>query len=97
MHHLTAGCTSLLRFNTPLVPNRFHCETQVFQTFSCAHFDEVGKHYLWADFKIECYTPKHNAYMMYAGVMIVICECLPRFACLVVREQNQGAIFPCNL
>lgn len=47
---------------------------QVFQTFSCYDFPEIGKNYLRADFRIECNTVEHRAYMVYAGVMVVICE-----------------------
>lgn len=48
--------------------------TQVFQTFSCQEFPEVGKHYLRADGRIECNTPIHRVYMIYASVMIVLCK-----------------------
>lgn len=47
---------------------------QVFQTFSCKYLEELDKSYLWADFRIECYTPLHRRYMAYAAVMIAICE-----------------------
>lgn len=47
---------------------------QVFQTFACESLPEVGKSYLRADFRIECGTPRHKAYKIYAGVMILLCE-----------------------
>lgn len=47
---------------------------QVFQAFACEDFDEIGKSYLRADFRIECDTAKHKAYKIYAAVMICICE-----------------------
>lgn len=47
---------------------------QVFQTFSCEDYEEIGRSYLHADARIECDTPKHTMYMRYAAVMIVLCE-----------------------
>lgn len=52
------------------------CNLQVFQTFSCAYFDDIDERYLWADFRIRCDTPTHKAYMVYAAVMVVVCEWL---------------------
>lgn len=49
---------------------------QVFQTFSCAGFPEIGASYLRADERIECYTATHTAYRAYAAVMIFLCELL---------------------
>ena len=46
----------------------------MFQAFACEDFDEIGKSYLRADFRIECDTPKHKAFKIYAAVMICICE-----------------------
>lgn len=47
---------------------------QVFQTFSCERFPEIGKSYLRADQRIECYTTTHMAYRTYAAVMIFLCK-----------------------
>lgn len=47
---------------------------QVFQTFSCEGFPEIGMSYLRADRRIECYTTTHMAYKTYAAVMIFLCE-----------------------
>ena len=47
---------------------------QVFQTFSCEKFVEIGRSYLRADRRIECFTPTHTAYRTYAAVMIFLCE-----------------------
>lgn len=51
---------------------------QVFQTFSCEGFPEVGESYLRADQSIECYTQEHRAYRIYAAVMIFICELMAK-------------------
>lgn len=47
---------------------------QVFQTFACEEVQEIGKSYLRADFRIQCDTPRHAAYKIYAAVMILLCE-----------------------
>lgn len=47
---------------------------QVFQTFSCEEFPELQTKYLKADLSIECYTETHDAYMIYAAIMIFLCE-----------------------
>ena len=46
----------------------------MFQAFACEEFPEIGKSYLRADFRIECDTTTHTAFMIYAAVMIGICE-----------------------
>ncbi|CAN0485487.1 unnamed protein product, partial [Ectocarpus sp. 12 AP-2014] len=46
--------------------------TVVFQAFACEDFPEIGKSFLRADFRIECDTPKHDNYKIYAAVMICI-------------------------
>ena len=51
----------------------------MFQTFSCEDFDEIGKSYLRADPRIECFTPTHRAYKTYAAVMISLCEFMMAF------------------
>ena len=47
---------------------------QVFQTFACDDYHEIGKRYLRADSRIECDTTKHMAYRVYAGVMVALCK-----------------------
>lgn len=47
---------------------------QVFQAFACEEFQEIGKSYLTADFRIECNTTKHMAFRIYAAIMIAICK-----------------------
>lgn len=47
---------------------------QVFQTFACDSYAEINKHYLRADGRIECKTATHTAYMVYAAIMIALCE-----------------------
>lgn len=47
---------------------------KVLQTFSCQDFPEIDKSYLRADLRLECYTPLHRKYMIYAGFMVVVCE-----------------------
>ena len=53
---------------------RHLCPLQVFQTFACDDYPEIGTRYLRADGRIECDTPKHTGYMVYAGIMIALCE-----------------------
>ena len=43
----------------------------VFQTFACEGLDD-GKSYLRADFTIVCDSPKHKAFQIYAGLMVMI-------------------------
>lgn len=64
---------------------------QVFQTFACEHLDEVNKSYLRADLRIECNTPEHKVYQIYAWIMICICELLSLgrvFICIAPKYQN---------
>ena len=46
----------------------------MFQTFSCDHYPEIDEHRLRADGRIECRTATHKAYMVYAGIMVCLCE-----------------------
>ena len=46
----------------------------MFQTFACDDYPEIDKRYLRADGRIECDTPTHTGYMVYAGFMIALCE-----------------------
>ena len=72
---------------------------QVFQTFECEDYPEIGTRYLRADRRIECNSPRHTGYMVYAAVMIFLCECLGHitqltnvcmvhsyYGCVVVEE-----------
>ena len=43
----------------------------LFSTFACEVLDD-GKNYLRSDYRIECDSPKHRAFMVYAGFMIVL-------------------------
>jgi hypothetical protein len=43
----------------------------VFQTFVCETFED-GTRALVADSSVECYTPTHIAYIVYACVMVLI-------------------------
>ena len=43
----------------------------VFQTFACENLAD-GKEYLRADYRIECDSPKHQAFKLFAGIMIVV-------------------------
>lgn len=43
----------------------------LFQTFACEHLDD-GKNYVRADYRIECDSPRHEAFKIYAGFMIVV-------------------------
>jgi hypothetical protein len=48
--------------------------TTVFQTFSCDNIDDDAptRSYLRADYSIQCGTPQHKLYKIYAAVMIII-------------------------
>ena len=43
----------------------------VFQTFTCEGLDD-GKRYLRADYTIECDSPKHRAFQIYASLMMLV-------------------------
>lgn len=43
----------------------------VFQTFGCDPLDD-GCNYLRADYRIRCDSPKHQAFRVYAAVMVVV-------------------------
>eukprot|EP00752_Nemacystus_decipiens_P017698 g15868.t1 len=43
----------------------------LFSTFSCEVLDD-GKDYLRSDYRIECDSPKHKGFKVYAGFMIVV-------------------------
>ncbi|CAN0058299.1 unnamed protein product [Scytosiphon promiscuus] len=49
----------------------------------------TGKSYLRADFRVECYTPKHEAYQVYAAVMICIYPLgIPAAFCYFLMRQR---------
>ena len=43
----------------------------VFQAFACEDMDD-GKTFLRADYRIECDSPEHRAFQVYAGIMILV-------------------------
>lgn len=43
----------------------------IFKTFACDHLD-TDKYYLRADHSLECFDAKHNAFMFYASIMMLI-------------------------
>eukprot|EP00752_Nemacystus_decipiens_P012610 g11167.t2 len=43
----------------------------VFQAFACEDLDDEKK-YLRADYRIECDSPEHRAFQVYAGIMIFV-------------------------
>ena len=43
----------------------------LFQMFACEGLDD-GKHYLRADYTIECDSPKHKAFQVYASLMMLV-------------------------
>eukprot|EP00752_Nemacystus_decipiens_P007571 g6764.t1 len=43
----------------------------LFSTFACEVLDD-GKDYLRSDYRIECDSPKHRGFKVYAGLMIVV-------------------------
>ena len=47
------------------------CQLTLFQTFSCEHLEDE-KPYLWADYRIECDSTKHEKLQVYAVIMIII-------------------------
>ncbi|CAM9462085.1 unnamed protein product, partial [Ectocarpus sp. 12 AP-2014] len=62
--------------------------TVVFQAFACEDFPEIGKSFLRADFRIECDTPMHDNYKIYAAVMISIYPLgIPAAFCYFLTRQ----------
>lgn len=45
--------------------------SNILQTFACDHIDN-GMSFLRVDHSVECYTPKHSFFMVYAGFMSVL-------------------------
>eukprot|EP00752_Nemacystus_decipiens_P010943 g9725.t1 len=63
--------------------------TVVFQTFACENFSEEGKSYLRADFRVECNTAKHEAFKIYAAIMICIYPLgIPAAFCFLLLRQG---------
>ncbi|CAM9261198.1 unnamed protein product, partial [Laminaria digitata] len=48
-----------------------NASSRIFQTFACVDLD-TGDSFLRADHSIKCNTPKHQAYMVYAGFMCLV-------------------------
>ena len=46
--------------------------TCIFRTFHCRSFDDPVEPHLYADLSVQCYTPRHNSFMAYAALMIVV-------------------------
>lgn len=61
----------------------------IFRTFACDELDD-GTVYLRADYRIRCDSPRHKAFQMYAGFMIVVYPVgIPLFyAILLFRERK---------
>ncbi|KAG5178512.1 hypothetical protein JKP88DRAFT_261305 [Tribonema minus] len=60
---------------------------KVFQTFSCDNLEYINKSYLRADYSIECYTPKHTAFRIYAAAMICVYPLgIPAFFAYILRR-----------
>lgn len=71
------------------VNSLFFMPHQVFQTFACTNMEEIGKRYLKADLRIDCDTPEHRAYEIYARIMFFICElCFLGAFCLALQKYN---------
>ncbi|CAM9940108.1 unnamed protein product [Ectocarpus sp. 4 AP-2014] len=63
--------------------------TVVFQAFACEDFPEIGKSFLRADLRIECDTPEHDNYKIYAAVMICIYPLgIPAAFCYFLMRQR---------
>ena len=62
--------------------------SNIFQTFACDEIDD-GMSYLRADHSVECYTPKHATFMVYAGTMSVFYPFgIPLCYALVLRRHR---------
>lgn len=61
----------------------------LFQAFACESLDD-GRHYLRADYRVECDSPRHRAFQAYAGVMIVLYAAgIPAFyGALLFRDRD---------
>ena len=61
----------------------------VFRAFACESLDD-GKKYLRSDYRIECDSPKHRAFQIYAGFMIAVYPLgIPMlFAILLFRSRR---------
>jgi hypothetical protein len=67
MHHSVFLAMTFLLYST--------VSTTVFQTFACDTIDDSADFttsYLRADYSIQCDTPKHKAYKVYASFMVII-------------------------
>lgn len=63
----------------------------IFQTFACVDFDN-GMSYIRVDHSLECYTPKHTLFMIYAGVMGVVYPFGIPFGYAVVLYRNRATL-----
>ncbi|KAG5175966.1 hypothetical protein JKP88DRAFT_337087 [Tribonema minus] len=62
----------------------------IFETFACdfLRYDGPdGTSYLRADYSVQCFTPEHTAYRIYAAIMILVYPFgIPAMYCLVLRR-----------
>ncbi|CAM9986983.1 unnamed protein product, partial [Laminaria digitata] len=63
----------------------------IFQTFACDDFDN-GVSYLRVDHSLECYTPEHTMFRVYAGVMAVVYPFGIPFGYSVVLYRSRAAL-----
>ena len=61
----------------------------LFSAFACEPLDDF-KNYLRSDYRIECDSPKHRRFQVYAGFMIVLYTAgIPAwYACLLYRDRD---------
>ncbi|CAN0309757.1 unnamed protein product, partial [Phaeothamnion confervicola] len=66
--------------------------TIIFQTFACDHLEELGTSYLRADYSIECNTPTHHAYKLFASFMIFLYPIgIPLLYAVVLSKDRHGS------
>jgi hypothetical protein len=58
----------------------------VFQTFVCETFED-GTQALVADSSVECYTPTHISYIVYACVMVLVYP-IGKLACIILAAYS---------
>jgi hypothetical protein len=45
---------------------------KIFSTFACTHFEGDYGSFLKADYSLDCTTPKHKSFQMFAGFMVLV-------------------------
>lgn len=64
----------------------------VFRAFACDKLDD-GNAYLRADYRIECDSPRHKAFQIYAGLMIVVYPVgIPLFYALILFHEHKTLV-----